>query len=156
MKKHLLFCLIISPFLVAAQAKQKGERIFLRSLNMVLNKSDQIYWAYNSKMNIDTAFYINQAGMLSATVTYKTDSGAFKVRMVAPVNKIQNVMQDEYIILVYPQNDVAVFETNQTGQWIKTDERSLFHVGRVRDKGLLFKKVQQAFMNLKKGQVSDN
>lgn len=156
MKKHLLFCLIIFPFLVAAQTKHKSERIFLHSLNAVLNKSDQIHWAYDGKMSIDTPFYINQMGVLSVTVNYKTDSSSYKVRMSAPVNKIQNVIQDEYIILVYPQNDVSVFETNQTGQWVKTDERNLFHVGCVMDKGLLFKNVQQTFMNLKKGQVSDN
>jgi hypothetical protein len=156
MKKCIFFCLIIFPFLVAAQTKHKAEKGFLHSLNAVLNKSDQIHWAYDGKMSIDTPFYINQTGILSVTVNYNTESGTYKVRMTAPINKIQNVIQDEYIILVYPQNDVAVFETDQTGQWNKAGERNLFHIGRVRDKGLLFKKVQQAFINLKKEQASNN
>ncbi|HEY5328112.1 MAG TPA: hypothetical protein VIJ27_14005 [Mucilaginibacter sp.] len=150
MKKYLFFYLIAFPFLPAAQTRHKAEKELMLSLNEVLNKSDQIHWAYNGKMSIDTSFYISQSGMLSVTVIYKTDSDTYKVRMAAPVNKIQNVIQDEYIILVYPQNDVSVFETDRTGQWIKVSERNLFHIGRVSDKGLLFKKVQQAFTNFKK------
>jgi len=149
MKLFLFFCLVIFPVLLSAQAKQKVEKEFLNSLNTVLNKSDKIHWSDAGKMSVDTPFHINQAGMLSVTVTYQADSSLYKIRMIAPVSKIQSVIQDEYFILLYKDNDVVVFETNSNGQWINSDKRNLFHFGHVRDNGKLLSDTQQALLKIK-------
>src|SRR6478752_3658048 len=100
MKTVLAFfclCFILqSP--TQAQSKQKAEKEFLKQLNSILKNSKQQHWAYEGNvMSIDSAFAINKEGILSVTVRYTSDTSFVRVRLAAPVSKIDTVRYDLYM-----------------------------------------------------------
>jgi len=81
-------------------------------------------------MSIDSAFAINKEGILSVTVRYTTDSSFVITRMAAPVNKIQRVAYDLYLILEY-KDDLVIFYESEPGSIALTEKgkTNLFHIG---------------------------
>jgi len=115
----------------AAQKADKSEKQFLKAINEVLRKSPHQHWNYEgNKMTIDSAFRISKDRVISVTVRYKTDSSFYRVRMAAPFDEIQDVMQDIYIIFQFDSKLVQVYESEPNSEVLKPAYRlSLLHVG---------------------------
>ena len=142
MKFPILF--IVAFFLFPgwsnAQSKSKIQKKFLTELNTILKNTNQHHWNYEGKMKIDSAFQINKKGVLSVTVSYKTDSTSTKVKMEAPFNKIKSVDYDLYLILFFEENDVTISETfKENPERNNQYQTNLFHIGIPREDGLLVK-----------------
>ena len=135
MKKKFILSLLIlgcSVFLntAIAQTKQKAEKKFIDQLNTILKNSKQQHWNYEGMMTIDSAFAINVAGILSVTVRYTTDASFVIVRMAAPINKIQQVDYDLYLILKYKDELVTYYESAPgSNKLIEKGKGELFHIG---------------------------
>ena len=133
MKKLLVFVVITSlywqPTIVFAQKKNKAERAFVTELNTVLNKSEKQDGDYEGVMNIDSAFAINAAGVLTVTVKYTSDSSITRVRLAAPVSSIQKVLYDLYLILECADEQVHLFEAKNNEPLKEVSKGSWFHVG---------------------------
>ncbi|GAB2839831.1 hypothetical protein [Ferruginibacter profundus] len=126
----LCFCCSLL-FIAVAQPKQKAEKEFLKQLNSILKNSLQQHWNYEgATMTIDSAFAINKEGILSVSVRYTTDSSFVRARMAAPVNKIQRVAYDLYIILEY-KDDLVTFYESEPGSNSLNEKgtTNLFHIG---------------------------
>ena len=155
MKTVLAFfclCFILqSP--AQAQTKQKAEKEFLNQLNSILKKSKQQHWAYEGNvMSIDSAFAINKEGILSVTVRYTSDTSFVRVRLAAPVSRIDTVRYDLYMILEYKDHDVIIFESEPGSNELKEVNKSgLFHVGAPSPEDFVYHdKLQKALDNLLK------
>lgn len=135
MKKYLTFlCIICFSFCVTAHAqpaKKKAEKAFLKELNTILYSKKDDHWWYNGEEVIDTAFYINEAGILSVTKSYKEEDGRFKrIRSEAPVNKIKEIAYDLYQILDYKTKEVTLFESEYNDMKLMEKEKSNYlHIG---------------------------
>lgn len=135
MKKFLvLLCIICFSFCVNAQAqpaKEKAKKAFLKELNNILYCKKDDHWRYNGEEIIDTAFYINEAGILSMTKSYKEEDGRFiRIRSEAPVNKIKEIAYDLYQILDYSTEEVTLFESEYNDMKLVEKEKSkYFHIG---------------------------
>lgn len=133
-----VYCLLIAAFILhvpaLAQQKDKSEKKFLQALNQVLKKTPQQHWNYEGQMTIDTAFKISPDGILSVTVRYKTDSSFYRVRMAAPFEEIQDVVQDVYLIFQFDSKLVQVYESEPNSEVLKPAYRlPLLHVGVLED-----------------------
>jgi hypothetical protein len=132
--KILLTCLYFSlllPAAATAQTKQKAEKDFVNQLNSILINSKQDDWQPGGKITIDSAFAINKAGVLSLTVRYTADDSSFtRARMEAPVNKIQRIAYDLYLILEYKADEVTVFKSATNSNVLVEDHKTnYFHIG---------------------------
>ena len=125
----ILFCLLL-PIISSAQAKQKAEQKFVNALNSILKNSKEQHWKYSGTMTIDTAFAINQGGVLSVTVHYTDDTTVVKSRMEAPVKSIKTIAYDLYLILEYKTDEVTVYESEINNNALKElHKTNLFHIG---------------------------
>lgn len=126
----ILFAFFLFPGLSNAQSKAKIQKKFLAELNTIIKNSKEHHWNYSGEMSVDSAFAINKNGILSVTVSYKTDSSSTRVRMEAPVNKIKSVDYDRYLILFFKENEVTVFESEK-GSTVQMEpfKTNLFHIG---------------------------
>lgn len=113
-----------------AQPQQKAEKDFLNQLNSILKNSRQQHWNFEGAMTIDSAFAINETGVLSVTVRYTNDTSFVRVRMAAPVNKIKGVAYDLYLILEY-KDELVTFYASEPGSNELTEKgkTNLFHIG---------------------------
>ena len=133
--KTLLLFLFISlclPFYVHAQTKQKAEKEFLKQLNTILkNSKEHDHWLQTGTMTIDSAFAINKAGILSLTVRHTDDDSSFvRARMEAPINKIQRIAYDLYLILEYKTDEVTVFKSaTNSNKLVEDHKTNYFHIG---------------------------
>ena len=135
MKKNcfvlLTCCLLFSLYSSAQSAKAKAEKAFLKELNSILYSKKDDHWWYKGEEVIDTAFYINQAGILSVTKSYKEEDGRFiRIRSEAPVNKIKEIAYDLYQILDYKTQEVTLFESEYNDMKLVEKEKSNYlHIG---------------------------
>lgn len=123
--------MFLSLLTQAQNNKQNTEKEFLTQLNNILINSKEQHWKYTGAMTIDTAFAINKAGVLSATVRYTNEDGSFLItRIEAPVNKILRVAYDLYLILEYKDDEVTVYESEpEKNELVPLNKSNLFHIG---------------------------
>ncbi len=97
-------------------------------------------------MTIDSAFAINEKGVLSVTVRYTNDSSFIRARMEAPVNKIKRVAYDLYLILEYKDELVTYYESEPGSNELKEKgTTNLFHIGTPLPEDISYKeKLQKA------------
>lgn len=135
MKKILvLLCVSCLSFCVNTQAqpaKKKAEEAFLKELNSILYSKKDDHWWYNGEEIIDTAFYINQAGIISVTKRYTEEDGRYiRIRSEAPVNKIKEIAYDLYHILDYKSEEVTLFESEYNDmKLIEKGKSNYLHIG---------------------------
>ena len=81
-------------------------------------------------MSIDAAFEISKDGILSVTVRYSTDSSFIRARMAVPVNKSGSIGYNLYLILLYDDESVIVYESSKGSKVFKeVAKNTLFHIG---------------------------
>jgi hypothetical protein len=133
--KIIFICLIYAllvPTMAFAQSKQKAEKDFVNQLNSILkNSSEHDHWLQSGTMTIDSAFAINKAGILSLTVRHTDEDSSFvRARMEAPINKIQRIAYDLYLILEYKADEVTVFKSATNSNELTEDHKThYFHIG---------------------------
>ncbi|MGF2414621.1 hypothetical protein [Ferruginibacter sp.] len=128
----LLYFSLLLPVATAAQSKQKAEKDFVNQLNSILkNSSEHDHWLQTGTMTIDSAFAINKAGILSLTVRHTDDDSSFvRARMEAPINKIQRIAYDLYLILEYKTDEVTVFKSaTNSNELIEDHKTNYLHIG---------------------------
>lgn len=121
----------------------------MQELNQILKNTPFHHWAYEKKqlldsnfnpipasdgyasnMIIDSAFAINDAGILSVTLRYTNDSSFTRARMEVPVNKIERVAYDLFLILECKAEAVTGYEAiDGTSVLKQTELTNLFHLG---------------------------
>jgi hypothetical protein len=80
-------------------------------------------------MTIDSAYAISTSGILSSTVRYKNDSSYVRVRTTAPVNKINKLLYDLYLILEYKEDLVTIFVSEPgSEELIESDKTMRYHI----------------------------
>ena len=130
----LLICCVAFVVSLQAQKSNKAEKDFLKALNAVLKKSPQQHWNYEGKMTIDSAFRISKDGIISVTVRYKTDSSFYRVRMEAPFNEVDELIQDMYLIFRFESKLVQVYESEPNSNELKPAYKlNMLHVGMLDD-----------------------
>lgn len=114
-----------------AQSKQDAAWEFLRQLNEIITKSSEPWpWKYEGKYAVDSFFSISKTGILSITFHYTTATAFTRIRMTAPVSKIQNVFYDYYLGFVCMQDWVTVYESVPGNKkLVETQKDHLFHIG---------------------------
>src|SRR5687767_1330818 len=121
---------LIQPVPLQAQSKPKAQKEFLAELNKVLHKSRQQHSSYEGVMTIDSVFAISKEGILSVTVRYTTDSSFKRVRLAAPVGRIDTIRYDLYLILEYRDDIVSLSESEPGSEMLKeVSKGAWFHVG---------------------------
>ncbi len=126
----LLILFLLIPSFGHAQSEAKIQKKFLAKLNTILENSKEQHWNYSGKMSIDSAFAINNKGILSSTVRYSNESSFIKVRMAVPLNRIKAVLYDHYIILKTDGNEVQVSEfLGDQPEPTEIYQNYLFHIG---------------------------
>jgi len=146
-----LFCCFALQFTAAAQSKQKATKAFLQQLNDIIKKSPGQHWAYEQDtMTVDSAFAINAQGILSVTIRYTNDTGVTIIRTAAPVNKIERIAYDLYLILEFKDDLVTFYKTETPGGPLKeTGKAHLFHIGAPLPEDVKYQvKLQQALDKL--------
>ena len=109
---------------------------FINKLNLVLSTTSKMDWKFDGVMKVDTPFYVNNSGLLSFTVRYKTDSTFYRVRMEAPIGKITSIDLDIFLILFYKDNDVNVYISELGDErLIFRNKSQMIHVGEPRFSG---------------------
>ena len=125
----LSFCLAVLSS--NAQTKQQAEKDFITQLNDIVRKSSEPSpWANEGKYSIDSLFHISKTGILSITFRYTTDTSFVRIRMAAPVSKMQDVFYDYYLGFEFKQNWVTIYKSAINKNAMKefgTDY--LFHIG---------------------------
>lgn len=132
MKTFLIFLLAFVPLFLFAQSKTKAEAAFVAELNAIINNSTQQHWAYEGeKMTIDSAFAISKNGILSVTISYINNEGKKTItRTEAPVNRIERVAYDLYLILEFEDAVVSSFYAKDGSSEFKASEKeNYFHIG---------------------------
>ncbi len=132
MKILFIHFLLLFPFMVMAQTKQKAEQAFVTELNHIIKNSKQQHWAYEGyKMTIDSPFVINKEGILSVTTSYTKDTEFITTKMWAPINKIDKVAYDLYLILEFKRDDVSSSYREGKGNepFIENEKDFMFHIG---------------------------
>ena len=127
-----VFFLLIFPTIAFAQPKQKAETAFLAKLNSALNSSEaesRGYGFQDSKI-IDAPFSIDGKGNLSLTIRrINADSSVVISKMEAPVNKINHVAYDLYLILEFEGDNVtwqtSKLNSNKIAKSYKTNDLSV-------------------------------
>lgn len=124
-------CFTISLNSSAQITKQKAEATFVNELNHILKNTKQQHWKYNGLMTVDAAFTINKDGILSVTVRYTDEAGNFiKIKMEAPVNKINYVAYDLYLLLDFTTNEVTIYESEVNSDLLVVQNKTnYFHLG---------------------------
>ncbi|MBC7418264.1 MAG: hypothetical protein H7325_08930 [Pedobacter sp.] len=131
-----------------AQSKKKAEKGFVQQLNTLIKKSSRQSSGYNGIMTIDSAFAINKQGMLSVTVRYRSDTSFIRVRTTAPVNKINTLRYDLYMILEYKDNLVTFYESAPgSNVLVETGKGGWFHVGAPMPENYMYKEKLQAALD---------
>lgn len=156
MKKQSFFLILCFSLLLQlssqAQSKKKDEKEFLKQLNTVLKKSKQQQWAFEDYvMTIDSAFAISKKGILSVTVRYTNDSSFVRVRTTAPLVKIEKIIYDLYLILVYKENVVTFYKSEPNSMELKEfNTYNWFHIGAPLPEDIVYQeKLQKALDNLR-------
>lgn len=103
MKNSIIISLmVIFQATIYAQPKQQAEKAFVAELNNILKntKEENEGFKFDGEKIIEQEFAINEQGILSLILRYNSSDGTFyKTRMEAPVNKIQGLSYDLYLIL---------------------------------------------------------
>ena len=125
----LSFCLAVQCS--NAQTRQQAEREFVAQLNDIVRYSSGARsWEYEGKYSVDSLFRISKTGILSITFRYTTDTSFVRIRMAAPVSKMQDVFYDYYLGFEFKQNWVTIYKSAINKNAMKefgTDY--LFHIG---------------------------
>lgn len=81
------------------------------------------------EMTLDSAFAISKKGILSVMVRYTNDSSFIRVRTTAPLAKIEKIIYDLYLILVYKENVVTFYKSEHNNmELIEFNTSSWFHI----------------------------
>lgn len=136
---HLLFFFaVFFAINLAAQAKTaqqlKAEKNLTAELDEILRHSATIHWAYTDSMTIEEGFSIDANGVLSVIVRYYDAGGNYyRVKIASPVNKLNEVIYDMYIVLTSDGDNVTVYSTPEgifnTDELVLAEMRDHFHVG---------------------------
>ena len=106
----LSFCLAVQCS--NAQTRQQAEREFVAQLNDIVRYSSGARsWEYEGKYSVDSLFRISKTGILSITFRYTTDTSFVRIRMAAPVSKMQDVFYDYYLGFEFKQNWVTIYKS---------------------------------------------
>lgn len=139
---------LIQPVSLQAQSKRKAQKEFLAELNTILKRSSRQRSGYAGTMTIDSAFAISKKGILSVTVRYTSNSRFVRVRTTAPVNKIDNLRYDLYMILEYKDPLVTFYESaTDSNSLVETGKGGWFHVGAPLPEDIMYKEKLQAALD---------
>ncbi len=123
-------CLLLQVS-VQAQSKQNATRKFLKQLNEIVTKSSEPWpWEYAGKYTVDSFFSVSKTGVLSITFRYTTNTAFTRIRMTAPVSKIQDVFYDYYLGFQFADDWVTVYQSVPGNKKLaETHKDHLFHIG---------------------------
>lgn len=123
-----VFVLVISKLQAQPGVQLKNE--LLRQLNTWAAQPGEHHFAYtNMTKKVDTPYVISQDGMLSVTFSYTTDTSYHRVRQIAPLEKVKAVIQDVYLLLLFDEEDVLFYHSDEQGKpLMAAGKGSLFHV----------------------------
>ena len=133
MRIVLLLLFIVFHSSATAQPKQQAEKAFVAELNNIIKntKEENEGFKFDGKIVIENEFAINKQGILSLTLLYNNRDGTFnKAKMEAPVNKIQGLSYDLYLILEFKDDAITWHKTaiNST-EFIEQSTSSYLHIG---------------------------
>lgn len=102
-------------------------------------------------MTLDSAFAISKKGILSVMVRYTNDSSFVRVRTTAPLAKIEKIIYNLYLILVYKENVVTFYKSEHNNmELIEFNTFSWFHIGAPMPEDIKYQeKLQLALDNLR-------
>ena len=129
----LLFLLLFSSSFSSAQSKEKTQTAFLKELNTILQNSKEYDWNYFMQeaetVKIEKPFAINN-DILSVSINYKIGDSITTITMEAPVNKIESVNYDHYLVLEFETEEVKNQQYTSNSVTIKTTtKQNYFHIG---------------------------
>ncbi len=121
----IILLLILSTHYSLAQPTNKYQKELVKELNEVLkhNLPMSFYYGYEGKFEIDSFFAVTNEGILSVTYKITNDTSYHRIRMTAPLNKIEYVDGDGGLSL--SDNSVQIFvSSNEHTDWQKSNESS--------------------------------
>jgi hypothetical protein len=133
--KSLFIIVIITLFQINtyAQPKQQAEKAFVAELNNLIKntKEENEGFKFDGEKIIEQEFAINEQGVLSLTLRYKNNDGTFyKSRMESPINKIQGITYDLYLILEFKNEDVTWHKTAiNSNEFTEKSTSNSLHIG---------------------------
>ena len=128
-----LLCCIVFQINTYAQPKQEAEKTFLTALNNIIKntKEENEGFKFDGEKVIEQEFAINEQGILSLTLRYNNNDGTFyKSRMEAPINKIEGISYDLYLILEFKNEDITWHKTDiNSNEITEKSTSSYLHIG---------------------------
>ncbi|MFV5702509.1 hypothetical protein ACM55F_11610 [Flavobacterium sp. XS2P12] len=116
-----------------AQPKQQSEKAFVAELNNILKntKEENEGFKFDGEKIIEQEFAINEQGILSLIIRYNNRDGTFyKSRMEAPINKIQGLSYDLYLILEFDDDAITWHKTAiNSSEFTDKSTSSYLHIG---------------------------
>jgi len=116
-----------------AQPKQQAEKGFVAELNNIIKNTieENEGFKFDGEKIIEQEFAINKQGILSLTLRFNNRDGTFyKAKMEAPINKIQGLSYDLYLILEFNDDAITWHKTAiNSNEFTEKSTSNYLHIG---------------------------
>jgi hypothetical protein len=135
MRVLLLLCCIMASFRLVAQGlnRELAKKELLKTLQQALEVGIDQTDPEDPKCSIDTAFAINENGILSLTLRFQNNNSSFYIqRYTVPLPLVSNVFYDVYIGLESYNNAIYIRRTKKnTTNFNQYALTNLWHIGKL-------------------------